>query len=221
MVTVVAVYTGRGLAEAIQTIFSEVLPKCRLVNLIDDSIILDVIQAGKVTPPVIRRLVQYYQIAADIGADVILNTCSSVGEIVRIGSQLVETPIVRIDEPMAEKAARSFQKIGVLATVPTTLEPTIRLIQSKATGLGKTVTVRKVLADGAYQSLINGDSSGHDGLILKTAAKIAPEVEAIVLAQGSMVRMEKTLIEHTGKPVLSSPYLGVMAVKSLLRKGKT
>lgn len=216
MVKVVAVYTGRGLAESIQSIFTELLPECRLVNLIDDSIIFEVIQAGKVSPGIIRRLVQYYQIAADMGADVILNTCSSVGEVVPIGKQLVEVPVVRIDEPMAEKAVRSFQKIGVLATVPTTLEPTIRLIQSKAAELGKTVTVLEGLAEGAYNALIEGDPSGHDGQILDTAAKIAPEVDGIVLAQGSMARMEKVLAEQTGKPVLSSPYLGILAVKSLL-----
>jgi len=216
LATVVAVYTGRGLAESIIEIFTEVLPECRLVNLIDDSIILDVIQEGRVTPHIVRRLVQYYQIAQDMGADAILNTCSSVGEVVTIGEQLVDIPIVRIDEPMAEKAVKSFHRIGVLATVPSTLEPTIRLIQSKANNFGKSVTVHKGLAEGAYQALINGDPSRHDELILKTAKQIAPEVDGIVLAQGSMMRMEKNLKAHTEKPVLSSPYLGILAVKSKL-----
>jgi aspartate/glutamate racemase len=216
LATVAAVYTGRGLAESILDIFTEVLPECRLVNLIDDSIILDVIQEGRVTRQIIRRLVQYFQIAQDMGADIILNTCSSVGEIVSIGEKLVDIPIVRIDEPMAEKAVQSFQRIGVLATVPSTLEPTIRLIQSKAKILGKSIRVHEGLAEGAYQSLIDGDPSRHDELILETATEIAPEVDGIVLAQGTMMRMEKTLQERAQKPVLSSPYLGILAVKSKL-----
>ena len=37
-----------------------------------------------------------------------------------------------------------------------------------------------------------------------------------VLAQGSMARMEQRLSELTGKPVLSSPVLGVKGLKKFL-----
>lgn len=216
--TIVAIYTGQGLSDLLQAVFSEYLPDCRLVNIIDDSIIQDVIRHGKVKPSVARRLILYYQIAVDIGADIILNTCSSVGEVVEIARQLIDTPIVRIDEPMADEAVKNYHTIGVLATLPTTLEPTIRLIKSRAACLRKKVSVIEGLAPGAYQALIRGETDQHDNLIFEAASEVAAQAEVIVLAQGSMARMEKALMEKIGKPVLSSPYLAAKAIGSMLGK---
>src|SRR5699024_1613217 len=118
MKTIVAVYTGRGLAEPLKKVFDEELPKCRLVNIIDDSLINDVVQAGEVTPEVKKRLFQYFQNGVDMEADVILNTCSSVGEAADIARQFIDVPIVKIDESMAKEAVQNYANIGVLATLP-------------------------------------------------------------------------------------------------------
>jgi Asp/Glu/hydantoin racemase len=216
MPTVVAIYTGQGLAEPLQKVFKELIPDCRLINIIDDSLIQDVIQAGKVTPAVARRLVQYYETGSEIGADVILNTCSSVSEVVDTAQQLFDIPIIKIDELMAREAVSSYESIGVIATLPTTLEPTVRLLQAQADRLGRRVSIVNGLAEGAYQALVGGDPAEHDRRILEAAQRLAQEVDVIVLAQGSMARMEKALHEATGKPVLSSPSRGVQAVKTAL-----
>ena len=131
--TVVAIYTGKGLAEPFEALFSKSLPQVRLVNIIDDSLIQDVIRAGGVPPSVAWRLIQYYGIAQSMRADLIVNTCSSVGDVVETGRKLVDVPIVRIDEPMADEAVRSSRNIAVLANLRTTLEPTMRLLE--ATGV--------------------------------------------------------------------------------------
>jgi Asp/Glu/hydantoin racemase len=221
MPTVVAIYTGQGLAEPLQKVFKELIPDCRLVNIIDDSLIHDVIQEGKVTPAVARRLVQYYETGSEIGADVILNTCSSVSEVVDTAQNLFDIPIIKIDELMAQEAVSHYQIIGVIATLPTTLEPTVRLLQSQATKLGKQVSIVEGLAEGAYQALVGGKPKEHDQHILDVARRLSQKVDAIVLAQGSMARMEKALHEATGKPVLSSPSHGVRAVKAALEARKT
>lgn len=214
--TIVAVYTGQGLAEPLQKIFKEHLPDCRFINIIDDSIIYDVNQVGEVSKSVIRRLLTYYQTAVDIGADIIVNTCSSVGEVVDIARNIIDVPIIKIDEPMVKKAVENYDKIGVLATLPTTLNPTIRLLKSQASILGKEIAVVDGLAKGAYQALIAGSPEEHDRLIRETAKSVAKEVDCIVLAQGSMARIEKDLRDEIGLEVLSSPYLCVQAVKKML-----
>lgn len=220
MATVVAVYTGQGLAEQIGPIFKKELPECRLVNIIDDSLIADVIRAGRVTPAVSRRLIQYYRNAEEIGADVIFNTCSSVGEVADLARPLFEKPIVKIDEAMAKEAVTRHGKIGVLATLPTTLEPTKRLLKRQAEQQNRHVEVLDALAEGAYQALVAGDPEEHDRLIALAAEQVARDSEALVLAQGSMVRMADELKRRTGIPVYSSPYLGVLAVRRLLEKEK-
>ncbi|MGG4032933.1 aspartate/glutamate racemase family protein [Paenibacillus cisolokensis] len=216
--TVVAVYTGQGLAEPLKKVFGELLPDCRLVNIVDDSLIHDVIKAGRVTPQVASRLLSYYRNAADIGADVILNTCSSVGAVVDQARPFIPVPIVKIDELMAREAVARYSRLGVIATLPTTLRPTTELIRAQAEAAGKAVELFDGLAEGAYDALVGGRPEDHDRLIRETAERLSASADAIVLAQGSMARMEVALREATGKPVYSSPYLGVTAVKRLLEQ---
>lgn len=216
MKTVVAVYTGQGLADPLKAVFQELLPDCRLVNIIDDSLIGDVVRAGHVPPGVARRLIQYFHHGEELGADVILNTCSSVGEVAEDARKLIGVPIVKIDEAMAAQAAAAYDRIGVLATLPSTLEPTLRLVRRQAELAGREVTLVNGLAAGAFDALVGGRPEEHDRLLLETAKRVADEADVLVLAQGSMARMEKALSEATGKPVLSSPRLGVQAVKAAL-----
>ena len=216
MKIVVAVYTGQGLAGPLKAVFTEILPDCRLINIIDDSLIADVVMNKNITAGVTKRLLRYYETAEEMGADVILNTCSSVGEIVDLGRQVVDIPIVRIDEAMAITAVKQYSRIGVIATLPSTLEPTLRLLQDQALRLGYEVTIVEGLADGAYDALVNGSAEQHDQRILETAMSLAPQVDAFVLAQGSMARMEHDLADATGLAVLSSLRLGIGAVKQAL-----
>jgi aspartate/glutamate racemase len=218
MKTVAAIHTGVLMVDLTKTLFAELLPDVRLLNIVDDSIIPEAVQAGKVTPAIAKRLIGYYFAGIDAGADVVFNTCSSVGEVADLGRQLVNVPLVKIDEPMTIKAVESTDKIGVLATLPSTLGPTVRLVKTQAKRLGKTINVVEGLADGAFQSLIAGDPAKHDQMILETASRIAKQVEIFVLAQASMARMEAVLTEKTGKLVLSSPRLGVLAVKATLEE---
>lgn len=218
MKTIVAIYTGQGLAEPLQAVFSELITDGRLVNVIDDGLIHDVNHSGGISPKIVRRLLRYYENAEEMGADVILNTCSSVGKVASIGRTTVNVPIVRIDEAMAEEAARRFERIGVIATLPSTLQPTKELIQKKGLEIGKPLALVEGLASGAYQALIQGHSEQHDQAIIDVVQEISREVDAIVLAQASMARMQRILENTAGIPVLSSLRSGVEAVKSVLGK---
>lgn len=216
MKTVVAVYTGQGLSGPLKSVFTEILPDCRLINIIDDSLIADVVQSGSVTAAVTRRLLRYFETAEEMGADAILNTCSSVGEVVALGCRVVDIPIVRIDEPMAITAVEQYDRIGVIATLPSTLQPTSRLLKAQAARLGRSVSIVDGLADGAYDALVNGSPEQHDQRILDTAMRLKAQVDVFVLAQGSMARMEHDLADATGLPVLSSIRLGIGALKQVL-----
>lgn len=213
MPTVAAVYTSMSIIDSIQALFDELLPDVRLINIADSALIQDVIAANAVTDSVIQRLVHYWQAAEQTGADLIFNTCSSVGEIVALGQHLVDIPIVQIDHAMAELAVRnSGASIGVLATLPTTLGPTVRLVRRKAEEAGTSVRVFEGLADGAYQQLVSGNSAEHDRRILAAAESLVGRVDLFLLAQASMGRMQGALAAATNRPVLSSPRLGVEAV---------
>lgn len=216
MIKVVAVHTAMALVEPMNQLFKELLPEVKLNHIADDSLIQEVIANGGVTAAVRRRLLSYYVAAADAGATAVFNTCSSVGDIADFGNTYAPIPIFRIDRPMAERAVRDAQRIGVISTLPTTLAPTRRLLEHAASETGRDVVLVDGLADGAFQAGQSGDGATHDRLIAEAAARIADDVDLFVLAQGSMARMEARLAELTGKPVLSSPVLGVKGLRTFL-----
>lgn len=218
MIKVFAVHTALAMVEPITTLFKEHLPEVKLNHIVDDSLIQEVIANNAVTPAVAKRLVSCYHIAEDAGADIIFNTCSSIGDITQMARSMVKIPLLKIDDPMAAEAVSRATRIGVIATLPTTLAPTARLLQTMAGAQNKQIVVVEALAEGAFQAMMSGDRDTHDNLILKASEKIAPQVELIVLAQGSMGRMAPQLETVTGLPVLSSPLSGTLGVKKFIEE---
>lgn len=197
-------------------LFAKLLPEVNVNHIADSSLIKEVIASGGVTPAVRRRLLAYYNAAADAGADVVLNTCSSVGDVADYGNQYARIPVCRIDRPMAAEAVMECSRIGVISTLPTTLDPTCRLLRSEAERAGRDVVLVEGLADGAFAAGQSGDRDTHDRLIAEAAVRICANVDMLVLAQGSMASMEERLFRLTGLPVLSSPVLGIKALRKPL-----
>ena len=216
MINVICVHTAMALVEPLTKTFAELLPEVNVNHIADSSLIKEVIANNMVTPAVRRRLLAYYNAAADAGADVVFNTCSSVGDVADYGNTYAPIPVFRIDQPMAAQAVAVYNRIGVISTLPTTLDPTCRLLKNEAKKVGREVTLVEVLADGAFAAGQSGDGETHDRLIAEAAGRIANQVDAFVLAQGSMARMEQRLSDLTGKPVLSSPVLGVKGLRKFL-----
>jgi Asp/Glu/hydantoin racemase len=198
-------------------IFQELLPDVLLVNIIEDNMLQEVIRIGRITPDVTRRMCFYVLAAESMGVDAIFNTCSSLGPTMDTARQIVSIPIVKIDDGMAEKAAREGGKIGVLATVPTTLPPTVALIQEKAGAIHKQVETREALSQGAFDLLMQNQVERHDDMVVQTALEMAQWADTLVLAQCSMARLAPRLESEVGRPVLSSPHLGVELLRDVLQ----
>lgn len=186
-----------------------------IISLQDPSILAQVREAGYVTPAPAARLIGMYMDAIGQGADAVLNVCSSVGEVadsVQTAAAYIGVPIVRIDEDMCREAVRLGSRIGVLATLSTTLEPTKGTINRVARSMGRHVTLVDGLIDGAFGL----DQAQFRRLLLEAAGKIIDQVDVIVLAQGSMAYVEKDITAAYGKPTLSSPRFGAVALKKAL-----
>ena len=186
-----------------------------IISLQDPSILAQVREAGYVTPAPAARLIGMYMDAIGQGADAVLNVCSSVGEVadsVQTAAAYIGVPIVRIDEDMCREAVRLGSRIGVLATLSTTLEPTKGTINRVARAMGRHVTLVDGLIDGAFGL----DQAQFRRLLLEAAGKIIDQVDVIVLAQGSMAYVEKDITAAYGKPTLSSPRFGAVALKKAL-----
>jgi Asp/Glu/hydantoin racemase len=208
MTTIVVVHTGPVTVQPLKDQFKDLLPDARVINIVDDSLLNDVRAAGHLTPEVTQRMYSYMSNAQAMNADYILNACSSVGEAVDVLRGMIRTPIVKVDEAMALEASRIGTRIGVVATVKTTLEPTVRLIRKKAAEQKREVTVVERVAEEAFEALLAGNTERHDEILKRTIVGLADEVDVVVLAQVSMARLVPSLGE-TRVPVLSSPKSGV------------
>lgn len=212
MKRVVALHTSAALVSRIQELWAAYDIPAKLINIIDDSLIWEVIDQGGPTLKTRKRLLQYALSAEAMEADLIFNTCSSVGGVADMIQPFCGVPIVKIDQPMAKQAIAMLGDggtIGVLATLPTTLPPTVQLVQQEILKSGKSISITQAVADGAFQKLMDGKRAEHDGIVVDRAMQLAAEVDGIILAQGSMAALEQLIAERTGKPVFSSPESGV------------
>ena len=123
--------------------------------------------------------------AAEEGCDAVLNLCSSVGEVAdaaQDAAKYIGVPIVRVDEEMCREAVRLGARIGVMATLPTTLEPTKNTVKRVAREMNHAVTLVDCLVDGAFGL----DQVQFKARLTESAATIIDDVDVIVLAQGSI-----------------------------------
>ena len=190
-----------------------------LFSLQDPSILADVRDAGFVTAAPAARLVSMYMKAACEGVDAMLNICSSVGEVADAAQSIADyigIPIVRVDEDMCREAVRCGKRIGVMATLPTTLEPTRNTIKRVGREMGAYPELVDCLVEGAFGL----DQDQFKKRMAESAGEIADKVDVIVLAQGSMAYCEEYLADMYKKVVLSSPRFGAVALKeALVKKG--
>lgn len=199
-------------------LFAELLPDVEVIDFVDSSILSDVRKVGVVTKSHVLRMTHLAQAAEEAGADLIFSACSSLGPSMDIARGIVKTPIVKIDDAMTQRAVERGSRIGVMATVPTTLPPTVDLIQYWAAQVGKKVETRQVLCEGAFEILMSGDRAKHDQMVTENALKLAKEVNVIVLAQASMSRLAPDLTQKCGIDVLGSPRLAAEYVRSYFDK---
>ncbi|WP_219838414.1 aspartate/glutamate racemase family protein [Paenibacillus sp. R14(2021)] len=221
-----AYWSGRKLAiihttpltvETLKVLANEQMPGIEIVNLVDDSILPQLAANGDRVEEIRVRWSEYARIAEQLGAECILNACSSIGELCGQVQPEIGVPIVRIDEAVAEYAVRTASKIGVAATLATTLAPTQRQLRAKAEQAGKEVELVAVVASTAYKLLLAGDKDGHDTELAETLRRLAEDTEVVVLAQASMARVVERFSPEERKRFLTSPELGMARVKQVLQ----
>lgn len=197
---------------------NDIIPECKIVNLLDDSILPQLIENDGDINTVNDRLMAYISIAEDLDVDLVLSACSSVGEVFEMADKELEIPVTRIDEAMAEIAVGRGNKIGVAATLKTTLAPTLRLLEKKAEKANKYINFETALISTAFEKLTAGDQKEHDRLLLEGLKDLVNEVDCVVLAQASMARVVSELSHNQQKKFLTSPESGIKRVKSILKE---
>ncbi|MFI6740136.1 aspartate/glutamate racemase family protein [Nonomuraea sp. NPDC050451] len=208
------IHTSATLVDVFAKLCAEHLPGVETFNIVDDSLIKNTIAAGHLTPQTARRVAGHIGSAEAAGADHILVTCSSIGAAVEAAEPLTGVPVTRVDRPMADRAVALGRRIGVLATLSTTLDPTADLVRRRAAALDKEVSLTARVCEGAFEALMGGDAATHDARVAEALAALGAEVDVIVLAQASMARVAGTV--EAPVPILASPPLAMEHLAAVL-----
>ena len=215
------IHTVGPLVPVFASLADELLPGVERMDTVDEGLLGETIAAGRIPAATAERLEGHVRTALERGADLVLVTCSSMGPAVDALATARGWPLVRVDEAMADRAIATGRRIGVIATLRTTLEPTADLVRARARVLGRAPDDMEIvthLCDGAFAALKAGDLADHDARVRVGLADLLPRVDVVVLAQASMARVAATLTEaETGStPILASPRLGVERVAERL-----
>lgn len=171
--------------------FAEANPDIEVYNMLDDSLLVDTRKYNGMTSVIASRMLNCAKAAESSGADGVLVTCTSVNRATKMIRPLMSIPMINIEEPVAEMAAMSGKRIGVLGTIPTSPGAISWEIEEKAAELGKEIEIVPVVVDGAFDVLCAGDRDKHDEMVCEALYKLSKEVDCIAFAQISM-----SLLKH-------------------------
>lgn len=217
--TLALIHTSPTLTPLFTDLCTRQMPDVRIFHMVDESLIKETVRVGSLQKLTIRRLIAMIESAAGGGADAVMVTCSSIGEGVSLAQKIFDFPIIRVDEAMAEAAIQSGSRLGVLATLRTTLEPTSALLRTKAARANKPVELVECLCNGAFEAVLSGDTATHDRIVGSALVNEMASVDAVVLAQASMARVVNAMPPDAVKvPVFSSPELAVRRAHDVLRQ---
>ncbi len=216
MSKIAIIHTTPVTVDSLKELVNEIIPGTDVINIVDDSILPQLLDNNGDLNIVEERITKYIRITEELNADLIMSACSSVGEIFDKVNSKISVPVTRIDDAMAELAVNSGNKIGVAATLETTLKPTLDLLKKKALEAGKEIEFKTELVSSAYEKLMAGDKDGHDQILAERLQELVNGVEIVVLAQASMARVVNSLASEERDKFLTSPRLGISRVKSLL-----
>lgn len=209
------IHTTPATIQSLTNLVSQEMPGVEAVNILDDSILKDMV-SGRNVELVEKRWITYASMWQAIGADAVLSACSTVGEFAEKADRQFPVPVLRIDEAMAEEAVKAGSKISVFATLRSTLDPTVDLIRRKAQAAGKSCTVTTNLVEGAYDQLMAGNRDEHNRRIREQVASQIADTDVVVLAQASMAGALEGFEERQMSKILTSPLSGIRHVRDVL-----
>ena len=218
--TVVLIHTVAPLLAVFDRLAADLLPGVKLFHVLDEPLLERVRRRGRIADEDGARLAAHVAEAATIGADAVLVTCSTISPAVDLAATAL-LPVVKIDEAMIAEAVRLGRRIGVIATNPTTLEPTRGLLAAEAARTVKAIETELVLVEGALPALLAGDGATHDRLVRAAISDLAQRSDVVVLAQATIARVLAVLPERERPvPILSSPHLALEQIGAVLNMGR-
>lgn len=212
-------HTVPSLVPLFNELSRELLPDYAVFHIVDEMLLNLARSEGKLTPFHYRRVADHAAAAEHAGATVMQVTCSSISPCVEGARYMTAISVLKIDAAMVDCALDTGTRIGVAATLSSTLQPTTALVQAHADAAGKPVQIESVLCDGAFAALSQGDMATHDRIVKEGLQNLIANNDVVILAQASMARVaDQILAQDKRIPILASPRLAVERLRDVLEQ---
>ncbi len=217
MKTIGIIHAALISSKAVEPFINEIIPDVTVAHLVDDTIQ----NTNFACEPGVIPKVNYFKFATyarfleEAGVDLIMLACSTFNQAVEHARPMISTPMLQIDRPMMDLAVAQGRRIGLLATVPTTVPASERLLRTAAADAGKTIEVTTALCSDAFAELKKGNVDAHNSMLLEQIDRMSASVDAIVMAQVSMSALEP-MLTSTRVPVYNSGRTGFEQARKIL-----
>ena len=202
--------------EPVRAAFSRHWPQARCMNLLDDSLSVDLAEACKLRPEMVERFIDLAGYAKRTGCDAILFSCSAFGPAIEAARQVVGLPTLKPNEAMFEQAlamcSHEDASIGLIATFAASIPSMSAELHSMARERRHHIELHTAFVPEAMQDLAAGRVSQHHEKIAAAAVALR-DCDVVMLAQFSMAAALPVVQAALHCPVLSSPDCAVLALR--------
>lgn len=224
--TLGVIHAGTWVAATGMRFAKEIIPEVTVLHITDDTIQWAFTRAMKeqgVAQEHIPRF-NYYRVATycrflqEAGAHAILFGCSTMDRSVEYARPMIDLPIIAIDRPMMDRAVCIGTRVGLLATLDTTVPSSLRQLRNAAADGNQEIEIVEILVGEAFAALRSGDEATHDRLLLEAIEAHQAQLDVIVMAQLSMAALEQQIEEaRFTVPVLNSGREGFTCAREVLQ----
>lgn len=195
----------------------EIIPEVQVMHLCDDTIQRDNLNSEVGVIPKVNyfKFVTYAHFLEEAKVDLIMLMCSTFNRAVELARSMINVPMLQIDRPMMELAVNTGKRIGLIATLPSTVPSSERLLRLVAEEANKEIEIKTVLCSEAFKELTKGNVEKHNEMLLEEIDKLSRDVDCICMAQISMSVLESRLA-NTRVPVFNSGRTGFTRAREIL-----
>jgi aspartate/glutamate racemase len=215
------VHFTRVAIEPVNEVFGATIGhEAEILNFLDEAIFRRMLRHGVLDARVLLRLESMLASAQAAGASVIVSSGSSLSPAVDRVAGCVSVPVLKVESRLAEEAVLRFQRVAVVVTKRSNIEPFGRLLEDIAAAHGQHLGIEFVVQEAAFDALVENRPDVHDRIVLDAIAAASQQgVDAVLLPQVSVARVMKALPIAPNVPVLSSAHLSAETVLQILRSG--
>ncbi|WP_275559419.1 aspartate/glutamate racemase family protein [Streptomyces sp. 5-6(2022)] len=211
------VHAVSAAARIAQNAFAREFPEARPWNLLDDRLLVDANTAGGLNERLRRRMLRLIEHAVEGGAQAVLLTCSSYGEVAEVARKLWTVPVLKSDESMFQAAlAGPYEHLGVAASTPPAVPAALAQLDQLSARIrpDNPIRVTAALSETAAKAPTPRQAAQQLADALHAAG--ADAVQAVLMAQYSLAPAGPELSDLLGVPVLDGAGAAARALRATL-----